>query len=303
MTNGFPAGQGRQINTSPTGATRSDNRLVGESGAIRGDAVSWSLDQAYGEFPQIEDEFSADLDESLHPRGPDVLYDIIGQQSFPAGAAALDVGCGEGMASLVLARRFGFAVTGIDPVARHVAAARAAAAGERAVFLRGTAEQIPAGHATFDLVWCRDVLVHVRQLPRAYAEFRRVLKPGGLALVYQMFGTDRLEPAEAACLWDTMGVVPESADPARTERAIAAAGLVIDERIDLSTEWGEWSQEHRGIPGRKLLHAARLQRGSANFVARYGQRAYDMMLGDCLWHVYAMIGKLTRRAYLLSRPG
>jgi len=27
-----------------------------------------------------------------------------------------------------------------------------------------------------------------------------------------------------------------------------------------------------------------------------------MMLGDCLWHVYAMIGKLTRRVYLLSVP-
>jgi hypothetical protein len=27
-----------------------------------------------------------------------------------------------------------------------------------------------------------------------------------------------------------------------------------------------------------------------------------MMLGDCLWHVYGMIGKLTRCVYLLSRP-
>jgi hypothetical protein len=25
-----------------------------------------------------------------------------------------------------------------------------------------------------------------------------------------------------------------------------------------------------------------------------------MMLGDWLWHVYGMIGKLTRRVYLLS---
>jgi hypothetical protein len=24
------------------------------------------------------------------------------------------------------------------------------------------------------------------------------------------------------------------------------------------------------------------------------------MLGDCLWHVYAMIGKLERRIYLLT---
>jgi hypothetical protein len=28
-----------------------------------------------------------------------------------------------------------------------------------------------------------------------------------------------------------------------------------------------------------------------------------MMLGDCLWHVYAMIGKLERRVYLLSLDG
>jgi hypothetical protein len=28
-----------------------------------------------------------------------------------------------------------------------------------------------------------------------------------------------------------------------------------------------------------------------------------MMLGDCLWHVYAMIGKLERRVYLLSFDG
>ena len=34
-----------------------------------------------------------------------------------------------------------------------------------------------------------------------------------------------------------------------------------------------------------------------------GQAACDMMLGDCLWHVYAMIGKLHRRVYLLSCGG
>jgi len=36
------------------------------------------------------------------------------------------------------------------------------------------------------------------------------------------------------------------------------------------------------------------------FVARYGQAACDIMMGDCLWHVYAMIGKLERRIYLLT---
>ncbi len=33
-----------------------------------------------------------------------------------------------------------------------------------------------------------------------------------------------------------------------------------------------------------------------------GEAAYDMMLGGCLWHVHGMIGKLTRRVYILSAP-
>jgi SAM-dependent methyltransferase len=264
--------------------------------------VTWSLEQAYDLYPQIEEEFSAALDESLNPRGPDLLYDLVAGLGLAPGAVVLDVGCGEGRHALALHRRFGFDVTGIDPVRRHIEAARAAAGHGGPVFEPGTAENIPAGPGTVDLVWCRDVLVHVPDLPRTYAEFRRVLRPGGTALVYQMFGSQLLEPREAAWLFDTMGVVPANADPARTEAAIAAAGLRIDQRIAIGAEWGEWAEERHGHGGRKLLHASRLQRDPARYIERYGQPAYDMMLGDCLWHVYAMIGKLTRRVYIMSSP-
>jgi SAM-dependent methyltransferase len=262
--------------------------------------VTWSLDHSYGEYPEIEEEFAAALDESLAPRGPGVLFDLVAALDLPPGAVAVDVGCGEGRHAVGLATRFGFSVTGIDPVPRHIEVAGAAATADT-VFRLGSAERIPAGDATVDLVWCRDVLVHVADLAAVYAEFHRVLKPGGRALVYQMFGTDALEPREAAWLWDTMGVVPANTDPATTEAAIAAAGLHVDERVVLTTEWGEWAAERNG--GRHLLHAARLLRGRDAYVQRFGQAAYDMMLGDCRWHVYGMIGKLTRRAYVLSRPG
>jgi SAM-dependent methyltransferase len=265
--------------------------------------VTWSLEQAYDVYPRIEEEFSAALDESLHPRGPDLLFDLVARLGLAPGAAALDVGCGEGRQALALHRRFGFRVTGIDPVPRHIEVARAAAGQDGPVFEVGTAENIPAGPGTADLVWCRDVLVHVPDLPRAYAEFRRVLRPDGHALVYQMFGSELLEPGEAAWLWTTMGVVPENADPVRTEALIAAAGLRIDERLDIGSEWSEWVEEHHASASRKLLHASRLRRDRASYVERYGQAAYDMMLGDCLWHVYAMIGKLSRRVYLLSCGG
>ncbi len=265
--------------------------------------MPWSLEQAYDAYPQIEEEFSAVLDESLRPRGPDLLYDLVARLGLAPGAVVLDVGCGEGRQAVALHQRFGFRVTGIDPVLRHVEAARALAGQDGPVFEVGTAENIPAGPGTVDLVWCRDVLVHVADLPRAYAEFRRVLRPGRHALVYQMFGSELLEPREAAWLWATMGVVPQSADPARTEAAIAAAGLRIDERLEIGSEWSEWAEERHHSVSRKLLHASRLQRNRASYLERYGQAACDMMLGDCLWHAYAMIGKLSRRVYLLSSDG
>lgn len=117
----------------------------------------------------------------------------------------------------------------------------------------------------------------------------------------RLFATDRLEPREAEWLWRTIGVVKTTADPARTDAAIAAAGLRVDARIDLASEWGEWSEENAGAVGRKLLHAARLLREPERYSAQFGQPAYEIMLGDCLWHVYAMIGKLERRVHLLTK--
>lgn len=99
-----------------------------------------------------------------------------------------------------------------------------------------------------------------------------------------------------------MGVVSSSADPDHVDRTIAAAGLHVDACLEVGTEWGEWSEEHSGKSSRQLLHAARLLRAPERYVARFGQMAYNMMLGDCLWHIYGMIGKLNRRVYVLSLP-
>jgi SAM-dependent methyltransferase len=267
--------------------------------------MAWSLEQFYTEYPAVEQEFEETLDESLAPRGPDFLFELVAGMGPAAGATAVDVGCGEGGQAIALAERFGLNVTGIDPVQRHIDAARAAAetaeAGAGGVGFRlGSVEELPVSDQSVDLVWCRDVLVHVAELGRAYREFRRVLKPGGRILVYQMFGTELLEPREAAWLFATMGVVPGSADPASTDVAIAGAGLRVERVVELSSEWGEWAQERNGKPGRKLLHAARLRREKKIFIDRYGEAAYQLMVGDCFWHVYAMIGKLTRRVYVLT---
>lgn len=265
----------------------------------------FSLDEFYGRFPEIEEEFKTLLDESLDPRGPDYLFDVVDAFDLPAGAVAVDVGCGEGRFTFELADRFGFRVAGIDPVERHIAVAKEtmddyAHLRSRVSFTLGYAEELPAADSSVDLVWCRDVLSHVPEITTASAEFRRVLREDGHILVYQMFATHRLESAETQRLWRTMGVVPSSADVQATQQAFAAGGLHIDECIVIGTEFGEWAEERSGRASRALVHASRLLRSPDVFIERFGKAAYDIMLGDCLWHVYAMIGKLERRIYLLS---
>ncbi|HEX7625755.1 MAG TPA: class I SAM-dependent methyltransferase [Gaiellaceae bacterium] len=260
------------------------------------------LESSYDAFPRVEEAFHAALEESLHPRGPELLYDLVADLELAAGSRAVDVGCGEGGHTLQLALRFGLDVLGIDPVPRHIELATASAGERRVRYELGSAEALPLEDASVELVWCRDVLVHVVDLDRVYAEFERVLRPGGHAVVYQMFATDRLEPREAEWFFRTTGIVPASADPVRTEDAIARAALRVERCVPIGSEWGELAEEESGKPGRRLLWAARLLREPERYTAQFGEDAYAIMLGDCLWHVYAMIGKLERRAYVLSKP-
>ena len=73
-------------------------------------------------------------------------------------------------------------MTGVDPSAASLAAARAhaAAVGLPIEYRRGTGEELPFPEASFDLTCCCDVLEHVRDLPRVVAEVARVLRPGGV---------------------------------------------------------------------------------------------------------------------------
>ncbi len=121
-------------------------------------------------------------------------------------------------------------------------------------------------------------------------------------LVYQMFCTHRMGPREAAWLLPTMGCVEANMRPDYAEAAMQDAGFRIEERIVLGTEWGEYGEERSGKGSRNLLHAARLLNEPDRYIERFGQENYDIALGDCLWHVYRLIGKLSDRVYILSSP-
>jgi SAM-dependent methyltransferase len=266
--------------------------------------------QSASDFHQIEAAFQEALDESLAPRGPEFLYEVVSPLALPRGAFALDVGCGAGKHSLELARRFGFSVLGIDPDAGNIEAARealrVAAAAEPGLrglvrFEEGAAEALPVEDSSAALIWCREVLMFADPLEQAFSECRRVLREDGQMLVYQVFATERLEPREAAFFFRLTSPLTANWFPETMEAALTGAGLRIQQLIELTSEGGEHAQEQTGEPGRRLLHAARLLRDPERYIERFGRPAYDTMLADCFWHVYRMIGKLSARVYVLRR--
>jgi 2-polyprenyl-6-hydroxyphenyl methylase / 3-demethylubiquinone-9 3-methyltransferase len=99
----------------------------------------------------------------------------------PRGLRALDVGCGGGLLAEEFAR-LGCQVTGLDPSEPSIATARAHASqsGLAIAYQVGVGEQLSFADASFDLVYCCDVLEHVSDLNRVIAETARVLTPGGV---------------------------------------------------------------------------------------------------------------------------
>jgi len=101
----------------------------------------------------------------------------------PADKSALEVGCGGGILCEEIAA-IGFNTAGIDPSKQSIttASAHAAASGLNINYVQGTGEALPFPENTFNMVFCCDVLEHVRDLPKVISEISRVLKPGGIFL-------------------------------------------------------------------------------------------------------------------------
>jgi SAM-dependent methyltransferase len=271
-----------------------------------------SIDDVYGEAAAEEEAFDKALDSSLAPRAPEMLFDLAANLGLDSGAVVLDLGCREGWHAIELSRRHGVSVVGIDAVQRHIdngcrAIAKLAeqepdVAG-RVRLEHAFAERIPLDDASIDLIWCRDVLVHIEDLDLAMTECHRVLRPGARMLIFQMFATEWLDPREASRLWPPAGVQARNTDPEHVEGVFDTTGFSIDGMEEITSEWREWSEEAgEARSSRQLLHAARLIRAPERYIARYGDGLYGVMLSDCLWGVYQMIGKLSPRVYILRKP-
>jgi len=110
------------------------------------------------------------------------------------GRTVLDLGCGSGRQSLVLARR-GARPVGVDISASLIALARRRldlhGLGRRARFVVGSVHDLPIASDSIDVVLGIQILHHV-DVADAAREVSRVLRPGGLAVFQEPVRDSRL---------------------------------------------------------------------------------------------------------------
>jgi ubiquinone/menaquinone biosynthesis C-methylase UbiE len=104
----------------------------------------------------------------------------LGQVPIEAGLKYLDVGCGNGLATIHVADTLRLRAVGVDVDSAQIALARHAAGGRPDVsFMTASATELPFDTGHFDIVFTNKALHHVAGWEQAIEEIKRVTAPGG----------------------------------------------------------------------------------------------------------------------------
>jgi len=159
--------------------------------------------------PLFETEvFRAAAGQALRPGGTALTGSALDRCTIPVGSRVADVGCGRGATLAMLVER-GFSALGLDPSAELLAEARVALCqaegdvpkdpaqlanrADRGIpaglgrLVRGTAEHIPLTSGSLTAVTCECVLSVSRDKAQALAEIRRILVPGGVLILSDLY--------------------------------------------------------------------------------------------------------------------
>jgi SAM-dependent methyltransferase len=151
----------------------------------------------------------------------------------PHVKAMLDVACGSGGISALLASHLTANITGIDLDERAIEAARARNAPGCEFRVLDANEPLPFPDGSFDAVFSNDSVHHLRDRRSALREWARVLGAGGRILYTEglvLTGPVSNEEVASRTFMGFFILTP----PGANERAIEEAGLVLERAEDRS---------------------------------------------------------------------
>ncbi len=134
----------------------------------------------------------AGVDE-LHVRGAEVSLELASRIRLE-NSKVLDVGCGIGGPSRMLADDYNCQVTGIDLSHEYIRTAKGLSElvglQDKTEYIWSNALDLPFENGSFDVVWTQHVQMNIRHKLKFYSEIERVLSEQGTLIYYDIFKTD-----------------------------------------------------------------------------------------------------------------
>ncbi len=176
-------------------------------------------------------------DDEPFPQATHRLSDMVFERlGVHQGDRVLDVGCGVGAPALRLARLAAAEIVGISVSRRQIERANRAARDEglahRVRFEHADATALEFAPESFDAVFALESMIHMPDRGQVLAQIARVLRPGGRLVLTDFF--QRLPMSEQDAAEAMSGAMMTHADRSQYPRWAAAAGLVIEEDLDIT---------------------------------------------------------------------
>ncbi len=170
----------------------------------------------------------------------------LAQRLVPQPRRVLDIGCGTGRLLRQARRRHAAAMlVGVDVAWAMVATACAGSPPELAIcHVRAAAERLPFAAGIFDLVVATMALRHWNDMAAGIGEINRVLTPGGIVVVADLFPTCQRPSAPLAMLWR------RRRDPDRPAAELASV-LAVHGLVVVACQRMPWI----GLPDLQILAA------------------------------------------------
>lgn len=154
-----------------------------------GEAILSALKSQGKDIEALSLDDLAPVDE-FHIRGREATLELAGLIELNPDMHVLDIGCGIGGPSRLLAQKFGCRVTGLDITEEYCRVAedltQRTGLSHLVDYRHGDALEMPFESVSFDIAWTQHVTMNIPDKPKLLSEVHRVLKPKGKLVSYEI---------------------------------------------------------------------------------------------------------------------